>query len=45
MTGASVDGADGSSARRFFERVGNFNHLVLALSGGKGAGLPSPHSI
>ncbi|APR87835.1 short-chain dehydrogenase/reductase SDR [Minicystis rosea] len=38
VSGFEIDGADAASARRFFERVGEIDHLVLALSGGKGAG-------
>jgi NAD(P)-dependent dehydrogenase (short-subunit alcohol dehydrogenase family) len=33
-----VDGADARGAARLFEGVGPHHHLVLALSGGKGAG-------
>jgi NAD(P)-dependent dehydrogenase (short-subunit alcohol dehydrogenase family) len=35
---ASVDATDRSAVDKFFERVGGFEHLVLSLSGGKGAG-------
>jgi NAD(P)-dependent dehydrogenase (short-subunit alcohol dehydrogenase family) len=35
---AQVDGRDAAACRAFFERLGPFDHLVLALSGGKGAG-------
>jgi NAD(P)-dependent dehydrogenase (short-subunit alcohol dehydrogenase family) len=38
VNGASIDGTAAASARRFFETLGAFDHLVLALSGGKGAG-------
>ncbi|HWN71581.1 MAG TPA: SDR family oxidoreductase [Haliangium sp.] len=33
-----VDGRDAAAARALFERLGPFDHLVLALTGGKGAG-------
>jgi NAD(P)-dependent dehydrogenase (short-subunit alcohol dehydrogenase family) len=33
-----VDGRDAAASRAFFERLGPFDHLVLALTGGKGAG-------
>jgi NAD(P)-dependent dehydrogenase (short-subunit alcohol dehydrogenase family) len=36
---ASVDAMDRSAVDKFFEQVGGFEHLVLSLSGGKGAGL------
>ncbi len=36
--GESVDGTSADDVRRFFAGVGPFDHLVLALSGGKGAG-------
>jgi NAD(P)-dependent dehydrogenase (short-subunit alcohol dehydrogenase family) len=35
---ASVDATDRSAVDKFFEQVGGFEHLVLSLSGGKGAG-------
>lgn len=35
---APIDGTDAASAHRFFETIGEVDHLVLALSGGKGAG-------
>nr|WP_146647382.1 SDR family oxidoreductase [Labilithrix luteola] len=35
---AVIDGTDAASAHRFFETIGEIDHLVLALSGGKGAG-------
>jgi NAD(P)-dependent dehydrogenase (short-subunit alcohol dehydrogenase family) len=38
VRGVVADGADPESARRLFEGVGPFEHLVLALSGGRGAG-------
>jgi NAD(P)-dependent dehydrogenase (short-subunit alcohol dehydrogenase family) len=38
VRGEALDGGDAVAARAFFERVGPFEHLVLALSGGKGAG-------
>jgi NAD(P)-dependent dehydrogenase (short-subunit alcohol dehydrogenase family) len=36
--GETIDGTDAASASRFFASVGAFDHLVIALSGGKGAG-------
>lgn len=33
-----LDGRDAAASRAFFERLGPFDHLVLALTGGKGAG-------
>ena len=33
-----VDGRDAAASRALFERIGPFDHLVLALTGGKGAG-------
>ena len=36
--GHAVDGGDVAQVRRFFETVGPFSHLVLALTGGNGAG-------
>lgn len=36
--GEVADGADAAAMRRLFERVGPFDHLVLALSGAGGAG-------
>jgi NAD(P)-dependent dehydrogenase (short-subunit alcohol dehydrogenase family) len=38
VRGLTMDGTNAEEARRFFEEVGPFDHLVLALSGGKGAG-------
>lgn len=35
---ASVDATDSSAVDKFFEQAGGFEHLVLSLSGGKGAG-------
>src|SRR5208337_2020448 len=35
---ASVDATDRAAVTAFFERVGSFQHLVLSISGGKGAG-------
>ena len=35
---ASVDATDRSAVDKFFERIGDFEHLVLSLSGGKGSG-------
>ena len=35
---ASVDAMDRSAVDKFFRQVGGFEHLVLSLSGGKGAG-------
>ncbi len=34
----AVDGADRTSVARFFGAIGPFDHLILCLSGGKGAG-------
>jgi NAD(P)-dependent dehydrogenase (short-subunit alcohol dehydrogenase family) len=39
VSGIQVDGAVQASARGFFEALGPVDHLVLALSGGAGAGL------
>ncbi len=36
--GTAFDAADSSAVRTFFDGAGPFDHLVLALSGGKGAG-------
>lgn len=33
-----VDGRDAAASRALFERIGFFDHLVIALTGGKGAG-------
>lgn len=38
VRGEVADGVDPSSVRSLFERVGPFDHLVLALSGAGGAG-------
>ncbi len=38
VRGQVVDGASRESVRQFFEASGPFDHLVLALSGGRGAG-------
>jgi NAD(P)-dependent dehydrogenase (short-subunit alcohol dehydrogenase family) len=38
VRGEVVDGASAEGARHFFGSIGAFDHLVLALSGGKGAG-------
>jgi len=38
LTTAVVDAADASALAAFFERTGPFDHLVLTLSGGAGAG-------
>jgi NAD(P)-dependent dehydrogenase (short-subunit alcohol dehydrogenase family) len=38
VAGMVVDGASPMSARAFFDAVGSLDHLVLALSGGAGAG-------
>jgi NAD(P)-dependent dehydrogenase (short-subunit alcohol dehydrogenase family) len=35
---ASVDATNRSAVDKFFRQVGSFEHLVLSLSGGKGAG-------
>ncbi len=35
---ASVDATDRPAVEKFFTQVGDFEHLVLSLSGGKGAG-------
>src|SRR5690349_10257979 len=37
-SGEAVDAADSEQLRAFFQHVGNFDHLVLTLSGGAGAG-------
>ncbi|GHO49614.1 SDR family oxidoreductase [Ktedonospora formicarum] len=37
-SGEAVDAADSEQLRTFFQRVGKFDHLVLTLSGGAGAG-------
>jgi NAD(P)-dependent dehydrogenase (short-subunit alcohol dehydrogenase family) len=44
MSGASplsqpVDAADRNQLAAFFKNTGNFDHLVISLSGGKGAGI------
>ena len=36
--GETLDAADAAKVREFFARLGRFDHLVLALSGGKGGG-------
>ena len=36
--GETIDATDDTSARGFFEKIGSFEYLVLALSGRKGAG-------
>jgi NAD(P)-dependent dehydrogenase (short-subunit alcohol dehydrogenase family) len=36
---ASVDATDRNAVEFFFKKTGSFEHLVLSLSGGKGAGL------
>jgi NAD(P)-dependent dehydrogenase (short-subunit alcohol dehydrogenase family) len=36
--GEPVDAADGAAVAAFFARVGRFDHLVIAASGGAGAG-------
>jgi NAD(P)-dependent dehydrogenase (short-subunit alcohol dehydrogenase family) len=36
--GETIDGTDAASAKRFFESVGAFDHLVITLTGAKGAG-------
>jgi NAD(P)-dependent dehydrogenase (short-subunit alcohol dehydrogenase family) len=38
VRGEVVDASSAESAKQFFERVGRFDHLVLAASGGRGAG-------
>ena len=38
VAGVQVDGTSSPSARAFFETIGSVDHLVLALSGGVGAG-------
>lgn len=38
MSGESLDCGDRDALNRFFARVGAFDHLVLTLSGGEGAG-------
>jgi len=38
VRGEVADGAVAESTKRLFESVGQFEHLVLALSGGRGAG-------
>jgi NAD(P)-dependent dehydrogenase (short-subunit alcohol dehydrogenase family) len=38
VAGEALDCADRAALERFFERVGNIDHLVLTLSGGEGAG-------
>lgn len=38
IEGRQVDGSSSESARAFFEGIGPLDHLVLALSGGAGAG-------
>jgi NAD(P)-dependent dehydrogenase (short-subunit alcohol dehydrogenase family) len=35
---AALDGADGEAVARWFSDLGGFDHLLLSLSGGKGAG-------
>lgn len=38
IVGETVDATEIESIRQFYSRVGNFQHLVLAASGGEGAG-------
>jgi NAD(P)-dependent dehydrogenase (short-subunit alcohol dehydrogenase family) len=38
VRGEAVDGASAESVRAFFAKIGSFDHLVLALSGARGAG-------
>ncbi len=38
VRGLTADGASSESSKRLFDIVGEFDHLVLALSGGRGAG-------
>lgn len=38
VRGETVDGASAESVRAFFAKIGFFDHLVLALSGARGAG-------
>jgi NAD(P)-dependent dehydrogenase (short-subunit alcohol dehydrogenase family) len=38
ISGAILDASDRSALDRFFANTGSFDHLVLALSGGEGAG-------
>ncbi|RYE89334.1 MAG: SDR family oxidoreductase [Myxococcales bacterium] len=45
VRGEQVDGANPEKARHFFAAIGPFDHLVLSLSGGKGAGLLATLSL
>ena len=45
VRGLPADGASSQSSKRLFDIVGEFDHLVLALSGGRGAGPISTLSI
>jgi len=38
VSGEALDGGDRKALDRFFARLGRFDHLVLTLSGGEGAG-------
>ena len=38
VRGVVTDGASPESSKRLFDSVGEFDHLILALSGGRGAG-------
>jgi len=38
VSGEALDGGDRKALDRFFTRLGRFDHLVLTLSGGEGAG-------